>query len=206
VEKHLSVKETDSNSIQQMKVIGRKAQADKWGKRLQAVHYAAVLLDPRAKNSPILSTVQCQDGESFIKEILVKLNASSEIPAQSPVPVMDDDEMDFYAGVDLSSENEFDRYMREPSENVRTPKELMHYWKIKSEALPHLANVARLVLSIPASSATSERSFSDAGFIINVRRTTLNPENVDKMLFIRSAMGLPVFADQDEEFICEDDS
>jgi hypothetical protein len=45
----------------------------------------------------------------------------------------------------------------------------------------------------------SERSFSDAGFTINIRRTDLKPENVDKLLFIRSFSKLPVFVEEDDE-------
>jgi hypothetical protein len=48
-----------------------------------------------------------------------------------------------------------------------------------------LSSMARHYLAIPASSASSERTFSQTGQIVNCHRTNLAPEQVDKLVFIR---------------------
>jgi len=47
-----------------------------------------------------------------------------------------------------------------------------------------LAVLARKILSVPASSAASERAFSAAGQTITERRTSLKPDTVDSILFL----------------------
>jgi hypothetical protein len=40
--------------------------------------------------------------------------------------------------------------------------------------------------SIPATNLSSERNFSFAGLTLTDKRSTINPKNVDKLLFMRS--------------------
>lgn len=51
---------------------------------------------------------------------------------------------------------------------------------------PFLSRVALGVLSIPASSASSERVFSTAGRVLEKRRTRLSDKSVDSLLFLHS--------------------
>ena len=46
--------------------------------------------------------------------------------------------------------------------------------------------VAKKLLAIPATSTPSERSFSVAGRLIEERRTSLDPDNVNALLFLHS--------------------
>lgn len=63
---------------------------------------------------------------------------------------------------------------------------ILAFWKDHERLYPKMAVAARFILSCPASSASAERSFSQAGWTINVRRTRLAPKNVDALLCIRS--------------------
>lgn len=200
MQKHLTVSEDDSDIIEQLKTMGLRAMHEKWAKRLRPIHYAATLLDPRAKNCK-LAVDQRIAGEDFIKDLYFDLNPEAENRTNEQDDI-DKDEEDFYATGTDANEHEFDAYMRELPVNVKSGEELLKYWKeSKSKGL---ARVAKVVLSVPASSATSERSFSDAGFTINIRRTSLRPANVDKLLFVRSAMRMPVFP-EDEILDLDDD-
>jgi len=50
--------------------------------------------------------------------------------------------------------------------------------------LPALASVARVLLGVPATSTSSERSFSLAGRTMEKRRTTLSADSLDGLLFL----------------------
>ena len=61
----------------------------------------------------------------------------------------------------------------------------LHMWCNKAMKFPYLARVARRVLAIPATQAQSERMFSTAGLTVNKRHGSLDPENVELLLFLR---------------------
>ena len=69
--------------------------------------------------------------------------------------------------------------------DTKIPKKtsLLGIWQAMSGGL---VPVAKKLLAIPATSTPSERSFSIAGRVIEERRTNLNPENVDALLFLHS--------------------
>jgi hypothetical protein len=48
----------------------------------------------------------------------------------------------------------------------------------------NVAKVARQILCIPATSTPSERVFSTAGNIVNVKRSMLKPEHLDELVFL----------------------
>ena len=66
--------------------------------------------------------------------------------------------------------------------------DILKFWEDCSKIYPKLAAVARFILACPASSAPSERSFSQAGWTVNLRRTRLAPRNVNALLCIKSFM------------------
>ena len=55
-------------------------------------------------------------------------------------------------------------------------EDVLSWWKKHSCMYPQLSRLASALLSIPASSATSERIFSETGRILEARRQLLNPE------------------------------
>ncbi|CAF1029914.1 unnamed protein product [Didymodactylos carnosus] len=60
------------------------------------------------------------------------------------------------------------------------------WWKKQETIYPQLRILAQLLLSIPASSVTAERIFSNTGRILEARRERLNPDSVDAILFLRN--------------------
>ncbi len=59
------------------------------------------------------------------------------------------------------------------------------WWKANYYKYPHVWMLAERVLSIPATSAPSERVFSAASKVINKKRARLTPENAGLILFLR---------------------
>ena len=62
--------------------------------------------------------------------------------------------------------------------------DLLAYWSSKDKVWRKLVNVARGLLSVPASSTSSEQSFSLAGNTLADRRSQLSPELVDGLMFL----------------------
>lgn len=60
----------------------------------------------------------------------------------------------------------------------------LKWWSTQVKTYPRLSQLARTILSIPATSAPSERVFSVAGLVINAKRSTLSPSVVDKVIFV----------------------
>ena len=59
------------------------------------------------------------------------------------------------------------------------------YWNNKKSLYPILATIAQRVLSIPSTNTAVERLFSDSGNTITNRRTRLQTNKVNQLLFIR---------------------
>ena len=60
----------------------------------------------------------------------------------------------------------------------------LDWWKTNQGMFPILAQMARIYLAIPATSAPSERVFSVASRLISGRRNRMTPELVGKCLFV----------------------
>ena len=64
-------------------------------------------------------------------------------------------------------------------------EDIMQWWGANARTFPKLARVARKIFCIPASSTSSERTFSSAGRVVTDRRTNLEPDLVEKVVFIK---------------------
>ena len=64
--------------------------------------------------------------------------------------------------------------------------DVIKFWMEHKSTYPKLSKLARWVLSVPASSASSERVFSCAGRVFEERRTRLDAESLDNVVFLNS--------------------
>mgnify|MGYP002379593554 CR=1 FL=1 len=62
---------------------------------------------------------------------------------------------------------------------------VLQYWEKYKTHFPNVHAVARKVLSIPASNTEVERLFSNSKMVMTDKRTRLDPEKLNKMLFLR---------------------
>ena len=84
---------------------------------------------------------------------------------------------------------------REPMEQKRntwqkmTPKEkcvsldILEFWCGQESCLPLLASLAKDILAVQMTSASSERVFSEGGHVVTKQRTLLNPDNAEMHIF-----------------------
>ena len=61
----------------------------------------------------------------------------------------------------------------------------MTWWKQKEPLFPRVARLARKFLALPASSAPSERIFSKMNAVVDKRRASLDPDRVERLVFIK---------------------
>ena len=65
-------------------------------------------------------------------------------------------------------------------------KGVLLWWKeVGSVCFPSLIDVAQNLLCIPATSVSSDRAFSSAGFLFDDRRTRMTEDNLESCVFIR---------------------
>ncbi|CAF0780871.1 unnamed protein product [Didymodactylos carnosus] len=82
--------------------------------------------------------------------------------------------------------DELDLYLALKVDKDRLPINPLEFWHENQRTYPILSKVARKIHSIPAATAAVERQFSSAGFVVTERRSSINPEQVDNVLLIRS--------------------
>lgn len=62
----------------------------------------------------------------------------------------------------------------------------LEYWKAHEQLYPHVAMQAAKLLSVPATSVPCERLFSAGGIVVDRRRASLRPDNVQQLLCLHS--------------------
>ena len=81
-------------------------------------------------------------------------------------------------------EDELKRYMLEPQTNWRV-NNVMQWWSDHEANFPHIALLALKYLAIPASSAPSERVFSQLKLVIDRKRWRMDAGRVERVIFLR---------------------
>ena len=84
---------------------------------------------------------------------------------------------------DDEEENEVDVYY-----NLKAAKfgiNPLFWWKNNEKKFPILSELSKEYFGISATSVPSERLFSDVGNIITNKRSSLKPEKVEKLIFLK---------------------
>lgn len=82
--------------------------------------------------------------------------------------------------------DELTRYLAMVIDKKKLSSNPLNFWKENQDMFPVLSSLARQIHCIPASSSAVERCFSSAGFIINERRTSLHPDQLDNIIVVRA--------------------
>ena len=96
------------------------------------------------------------------------------------VPECDADEVTRYIQADFPSEASASQKHHSGGVDV------LKFWMENQSTYPKLSMLALWLLSVPASSASSERVFSCAGRVFEERRTRLRAESLDDVVFLNS--------------------
>jgi len=69
-------------------------------------------------------------------------------------------------------------------------KSIIDFWSENSHKYPRLYVISKQLLSIPATNLSSERNFNYSGLTLTDKRSSIEPNIVNKLLFIRSNFDL----------------
>ena len=82
--------------------------------------------------------------------------------------------------------DELDKYLRTSIDDQYKVPNLLILRHLCQEKFPYLVKLARRLYSIPATSACVEGQFGASNLLISKRWSSLNPDTVENVLFIRS--------------------
>lgn len=91
---------------------------------------------------------------------------------------------DMYKSIDSANGiQELKNYMTEPP--LPVDSNTLHWWRDTGcNKYPLLSKLTRKYLCVPGTSVRSKRVFSTAGNIVNKKRAALDPDQVDRLVFL----------------------
>ena len=113
-----------------------------------------------------------------------------------PVQCSNDSDDELFTIQRQTAEDEFIRWPKERS--VGEDANILQYWQSKQFEYPVLSQMARDYLAFPATSAASERVFSNGSDIITNKRNRLAPDTPRYLLCLRS-WGIMIEEEVEEE-------
>ncbi|KAL2093145.1 hypothetical protein ACEWY4_010457 [Coilia grayii] len=150
--------------------------------RPTATHKIATFLHPKYKALKMLMEEEREEVLKQVRELLLAeggTRVSGEKKSKTDFTEWEDD--------DTGPVDEVQDYSSTNFNLGSVDENLLSFWKAQGQTFPRLQHLAKRILSIPATSAASERSFSAAGRVIEARRSRLNPDTVHAVLFLHSA-------------------
>ncbi|XP_078495159.1 LOW QUALITY PROTEIN: E3 SUMO-protein ligase ZBED1-like [Ciona intestinalis] len=165
--------------------------ASNWHRKLPVL---ASVLDPRYKflkfidNDATKQEVYCHL-KGQITEFAAKnsdfeqhLQSESTNEAQTFDPFEDLCGKDTEKQTIAAPEDDIEAYLREPAQP--SDSDPLQWWKLNAARLPIMSLMARSYFCIPATSVPSESVFSSGGHIVNAKRASLTPANVNMLVFL----------------------
>ena len=198
---HCKVNISDNDTLIQIKSVVEQIMLNKL--KIENIHKIAVFFNPKMKQLKILDQSDASWVKNQVKNQCANLTSriinddsdeSSTTVQERPSKKLrkkskgTTDFSQYYDSSDeQEDEDEVDHYLKF---KVLKDKDLhiLEWWNDRKNEFPALAILSGYYLAIPASSASSEREFSATGQTINERRTNLNPETVDSILILHSAL------------------
>ena len=121
-----------------------------------------------------------------LKDICEGDTPSSLTPTKVTQKQMDFIESLFYDenSNDANENDEVDRYIRSEFRDI--PLDINEFWKQHQKAFPKLAQLAKKLLSLPASTAANERSFSNLRYLLTDQRENLSASTISSIFIADS--------------------
>ena len=215
LKEHLRPNKNDIPLISNMKRVMLVKLNNRYSENQMKVLYACTLLDVRYKQryeakthflheevSRACNQSNTQESQDILpptqgQEIINLSNFVSSVPrnnsGKSKILEMFEfrsDDVNLNAPVELNElEKEIKMYMTQIfSKQDKSDINILKWWQCNKNVFPLLYKAARSLLLIPATSVSSERIFSLAGYVVRKRRSKLLPEHVNKLIFLKKNM------------------
>ncbi len=156
-----------------------------WGKEEEETLISA-LLDPRIKSLEFIDDDEVRDKtKDLLKNKYDQLKADSSLtaPATPSTSLFGQSSLFSIFKRKIPQDNEVTTYLSLPELDFDSNP--FTWWCGHREQFPILSKLARIYLPIPATSTPSERLFSDAGNLLTAKRTRLNPELFNRLMFLK---------------------
>lgn len=141
--------------------------------------YISTLLDPRFKDLSFLSTAH---KEKCYRLLQAKVNENQE-RVNIPPPAKRTKLETLLGSSQSLLSNEIQRYSQ--IIEIALPDDPLQWWKQNQQNFPILSKLAKKYLSMPISSAPSERVWSITKYIVGTTRQSLLAEKVAKLSFLK---------------------
>ncbi|CAF2958136.1 unnamed protein product [Rotaria sp. Silwood2] len=122
---------------------------------IQEIHYVAMLLHPNLKSFYLI-----------------------------PNEIFDASNDENYLQTQPMEKTELDLYLEDVT-RIDNNTNVLSYWNSNKSLYPNLAQIAKRILSIPATNTSVERLFSHSGNTVTNRRRRLDADKVNNLLFIK---------------------
>ncbi|CAF1450309.1 unnamed protein product [Adineta ricciae] len=175
---------------------------------LEPIHFAATFLHPRYRYLRKCSTAQVDSCKSYVrrqlKEIVEREKVKRLTHSQESQRLIRQGEKgepplkkkkrfgQEYEASNLSDEynsaedDEVEKYLSMFIDSELLVDNPLVFWKTNQNNLPLLSKLARMIHYIPATTTSVEREFSVGGLVMTERRSSINPDNLNNILFVRS--------------------
>jgi hypothetical protein len=146
----------------------------------------SALLDPRIKS---LTFIDDEEVRNEAKKLLenkynqLKNNSSLTTIHQTSTNLSTSSLFSIFEQNSSQHDNEVTVYLSLPKLDIRFDP--FTWWRDHKERFLILSKLARIYLPIPATSTPSERLFSCAGNLLIAKRTRLNPELFNRIIFLK---------------------
>lgn len=183
ISRHLDIKPEDNRNSSLFKQTAAASLMERFcleSEELSIMHISQ-FFDPRYQNLEYESAEIRDKVISHVKELL----DSREPIDTEELPATPSTAFDFLFESTTSTntwQEQLDKYNAEPvlGHNLNP----LEWWKNHSQKYSVIFKLAMQYLSVPASSAASERTFSSAGNIVTPKRSCLSPENINLLTFL----------------------
>ena len=202
----LEVVDSDSVTMAQVKGAMLKDLNKRFGLKpfdCDALEAKALLLDPRFHHGTLLSRLAYDEIVTVLNESLTTMFPDADLSADDESHTQCTDmppakrkrtalEMMCVRKLSadaakkkpayVSLDEEFRRFLAEDEIDINADP--LDWWKSHAAVYPHISQLARRLLAVPASSTSSERMCSTSGHVAEQTRSTLTPRNVNMLVFL----------------------
>ncbi|CAF1518711.1 unnamed protein product [Adineta steineri] len=167
------------------------------------IHYVAMLLHPNLKSCYLIPSKKAHAIQLLKSEVDKSLGSVIVHPLQTTTlnnnnnkvrrnmhvadsldEIYDIPANENYLQKPLIEKSELDLYLADET-RIDNNMNLLTYWDLNKSLYPILARIAKRILAVPATNTSVERLFSHSGNTITNRRTRLDADKVNQLLFIK---------------------